>query len=214
MRFIYLLLAMPLLCPTSLFAQNSMGSSNDLERIAITPVIHKGPDDLPSSACKMFLNKMRRIISLNGISAFDKDAMFIMFPEIVITDQHKTNTTPAMYAMQFDINIVIADQYTGNVFSSVNYKLKGAGKNKESACLQAINRINTREGKLKAFVNKGKNAIIEYYNVHCELVISRAESLAAQGEKEKALSLLNSVPTVCRECYDRANEVASKIKSK
>jgi hypothetical protein len=58
---------------------------------------------------------------------------------------------------------------------------------------------------------KGKEAIIEYFNAHCDLVISRAKSLADQYNWVGSLGLLNSVPPVCRECFDKCNEVAGEI---
>jgi hypothetical protein len=63
-------------------------------------------------------------------------------------------------------------------------------------------------------LEKGKEAIIEYYNTQCDLVISRANSLAAQKNYTNALAMLNSVPPVCRECFDKANEAAAVIGAK
>ena len=60
-------------------------------------------------------------------------------------------------------------------------------------------------------LEKGKEAIIEYYNTYCDLVISRARSFAAQNRYKEALALLNSVPPVSRECFDEANAVAAGI---
>lgn len=210
MKFTYILWAL-LFINGSLFAQNNMGSSNDEARIAIAPVIHNESGEIPIGAQKMIVNKMRQAISLNGLSALDDAPLFIIFPQISIIDEQVTSSVPPMYTNQIDVSLVIADQYTGNVFNTVSYQLKGAGKSTEQAYMQALRRINPRDGKIKAFIAKGKESIIEYYNTHCDLLISRAQSLAAQNQYCDALALLNSTPPVCRECFDKANAVAIEI---
>ncbi len=196
---------------TGIKAQNSMGAANDNERVAIAPIITEKSSDLPQNVQNLLVNKMRQTISLNGLSASDEAPLFIMFPEIAIVSEETTSTAPPMYVKQLDVNLVIADQYTGTVFNSINYQLKGAGKNPTQAYQNAFKHLNPRDGRMKAFVEKGKDAIIEYYNSHCDLVISRANSLADQKKYTEALDLLNSTPPVCRECFDKANAAAAEI---
>lgn len=188
-----------------------MGASNDAERVAIAPVITEKGNNIPQGAQALLINKMRQVISLNGLSATDDAPLFIISPEIAVIDEQVTSSVPPMYANQMDVNFVISDRYTGTVFNTINYQLKGAGKTSDLAYMAALKRINVRDGRLKAFVAKGNDAIIEYYNTHCELVISRANSLAAQKNYRDALALLNSTPPVCRECFDKANAAAAEI---
>ncbi len=192
-------------------AQNSSGKSDDNARIAIAPVIPEKLKTLPEGVQEMLLGKMRQIIGLNGLSAMDDAPLFIMSPEMMIISSDVTPTTPAMYTYNMEVVFNLADRYTGNVYASATQALKGVGNTETVAYNSAFKQIDVRSGKYKVMLEKGKEAIIEYYNTQCDLVISRANSLAAQKNYTNALALLNSVPPVCRECFDKANQAAAII---
>lgn len=194
-----------------LAAQNSSGQSDDFARIAIAPTI---PDDLkklPVGAQEMLLGKMRQIIALNGMSALDNGSLFVIFPQLMVLSSDVAPTTPPVFTYNMELVLNIADRYTGNVYASASQTLKGAGRTEQAAYNNAFQQINVRNGKYKAMVEKGKEAIVEYFNAHCDLAISRAKSLADQYNWRAALGILNSVPPVCKECFDKCNEAASEI---
>lgn len=192
-------------------AQNSQGSSDDFSRISIAPVIPEKLATLPQGAQEMLLTKMRQIISLNGMSAMDDAPLFVMTPELMVISNDVTPTTPVMHTYNIEVIFNLADLYSGNVYASASQALKGVGKTETAAYNAAFKQIDARSGKYKVMLERGKEAIIEYYNTQCELVISRANSLAAQKNYVPALALLNSVPPVCRECFDKANQAAADI---
>ncbi len=192
-------------------AQNSSGKSDDNARIAIAPTIPEALMKVPQGAQEMLLGKMRQMIGLNGLSAMDDAPLFVMNPELMIISSDVTSTTPAMYTYNMEVVFNLADRYSGNVYATATQALKGAGNTETAAYNSAFKQIDPRNGKYKVMLEKGKEAIIEYYNTQCDLVISRANSLAAQKNYTNALGLLNSVPPVCRECFDKANEAAAVI---
>ncbi len=200
-----------LLQVSGIHAQNTMGKGDDYSRIAIAPIISEKQADLPQGAADVLLGKMRQIISLNGLSAMDDAPLFILYPELMVISNEVAPTTPPMYTYVMEVVFNLADRFTGNVYASTTETLKGAGKTETAAYNAAFKQINVRGGKYKVMLDKGKEAIIEYYNTYCDLVISRARSLAAQNKYKEALALLNSVPPVSRECFDEANAVAAGI---
>jgi hypothetical protein len=122
-----------------------------------------------------------------------------------------TPTAPVMHTYNMEVIFNLADFYSGNVYASASQALKGVGKTETAAYNAAFKQIDARSGKYKVMLERGKEAIIEYYNTQCDLVISRANSLASQKNYTQALALLNSVPPVCRECFDKANQAAAEI---
>jgi len=194
-----------------LSAQNSSGQSDDFARIAIAPTIPDELKKLPIGAQEMLLGKMRQIISLNGMSALDNGSLFVIFPQLMVLSSDVAPTTPPVFTYNMELVLNIADRYTGNVYASASQTLKGAGKTEQAAYNNAFQQLNARNGKYKAMVEKGKEAIVEYFNAHCDLAISRANSLASQYNWRAALGILNSVPPVCKECFDKCNEAASVI---
>jgi hypothetical protein len=205
------ILLVSLLNTNHLIGQNSQGQSDDFSRIAIAPVIPVELRKLPAGAQEMLLGKMRQIIGLNGMSALDNAPLFIMTPQLMVISSDVAPTTPPVYTYNMEIVLNLADRYTGNVYATASQPLKGAGRTEQAAYNNAFKMINERDGKYKAMLLKGKEAIIEYFNAHCDLVISRAKSLADQYNWVGSLGLLNSVPPVCRECFDKCNEVAGEI---
>jgi hypothetical protein len=191
--------------------QNSMGASDDFARIAIAPTIPDAMKNIPKGTQDLLLGKMRQIIGLNGMSALDEAPLFIMTPQLMILSNDVTPTAPPMFTYNMEVVFNLADRYTGNVYASASQSLKGAGKTQQSAYNNAFSEINIRNGKWKAMMEKGKEKIVEYFNSNCDLVISRSKSFADQRNYVASLGLLNSVPPVCRECFDKANEVASEI---
>jgi hypothetical protein len=188
-----------------------MGASDDFSRIAIAPTIPEALQKLPQGTKDMLLGKMRQIIGLNGMSALDEAPLFIMTPQLMVLSNEVAATVPPMYTYNMEVVFNLADRYTGNVYATASQSLKGAGKTEQAAYNSAFNQINIRNGKYKVMMEKGKEAIVEYFNANCDLVISRGKSLADQRNWVGSLGLLNSVPPVCRECFDKANEVASEI---
>jgi len=207
---VFLPVIVVILIYSEVYAQNTLGESDDYSRIAIAPVVTE-KSNLPAGSEDVLTGKMRQIISLNGLSAMDDAPLFIMYPEMMVISDEVTATTPPMRAYNLEVVFSLADKYTGNVYASTTEALKGVGKTETAAYNAAFKQINVRSGKFKVMLEKGKEGIIEYYNTHCDLVISRARSLAAQGNYKDALAMLNSVPPVSRECFDKANAVAAEI---
>ncbi|GAB1414794.1 hypothetical protein MASR2M117_02000 [Paludibacter sp.] len=194
------------------FAQNNVEQSDDFRRIAIAPTLSAANlDKYPQASLNILLNKMRSIVSLNGMSALSGSNIFVIYPQISLISSEVTATTPAMYAMKMEVIFNVADLYTGNVYASASHDVTGVGRTEQVAYNAAFQQIPERAGKYKVMMEKAKNEIIGNYNTHCDLAISRARSLAAQRKWTEALDMLNNVPPVARECFDKANIAAEEI---
>ena len=189
-------------------AQNNMGKSDDAARIALAPVIDDNA--MPASAKSMLESKIRKICTLNGLAGEGSNPMFSIRATVDVLSKDLTATAPPMHALSLTVNMFIVDNATGNVFSQTSVDVKGAGQNESKAYAQAIKSLDPKRGQFKAFVEQGKNKIIEYYNSQCDMIISRANALKAQGRDGDASALLYSVPEVCKECYDRCMEIAGQ----
>jgi len=210
MKKIFILLIGLLLINSGIsFSQNNENKADDAARIAITPQV--SDQEIPASAKKMLLNKMRQICTKNGLSGDSENSLFFMDASVDVLSKEITPTAPPMHALNLQINFYIKGA-DGNVYSETSYSTKGVGKNETKAYLQGLKNINTSRGQFKAFVEKGKTKIIEYYNSQCDFVISKANALYKQGNVNDAVKLLMSVPPVCKECYDLSMELVSEFK--
>ena len=208
MKRLLLMLGVGLATVFAAEAQNNMGKSDDAARIALAPVIDDNA--MPASAKSMLESKIRKICTLNGLAGEGSNPMFSIRATVDVLSKDLTATAPPMHALSLTVNMFIVDNATGNVFSQTSVDVKGAGQNESKAYAQAIKSLDPKRGQFKAFVEQGKNKIIEYYNSQCDMIISRANALKAQGRDGDASALLYSVPEVCKECYDRCMEIAGQ----
>jgi len=209
MRNIFILLVSIAFISLSSFAQNNENKANDAARISITPQV--SDNSIPAGAKKMLLNKMKQIATKNGMAGDGKNPFFMMDASVDILSKNITPTAPPMTSLSMQINFTIKGA-DGNVYSETSYTTKGAGKNETKAYIGGIKNISTSRGQFKAFVEKGKTKIIEYYNSQCDFVISKGNALAKEGRNDQAIRVLQSVPPVCKECYDMCMEAMAEIK--
>ena len=91
---------------------------------------------------------------------------------------------------------------------SYTIEAKGVGQTPDKAYLNALKNVHTNDPGFKAMVDKGKAEIIDYYNTNCNLVISDAQTMVKRHEFSEAIDLLSGVPSVCEECYHRAQQTS------
>jgi len=189
-------------------AQNNLGKSDDVARIAIAPIVGNIPD-MPPAAERILLNKMGQIASKNGMASAGN--RFIMYPHVSIMSQDITPTAPPMHAYNLDITLYIADNITQTIFSSTTIALKGVGKNPNKAYIGALKMLNYKRPEVKTFIQDGKDKIVEYYNSKCDFILKDAESLAGRKEFDEAIYTVMSIPDICKDCYMKGKDVAITI---
>lgn len=211
MKRLIIIIILPALMMASAFSQNSLGKSDDLGRISIAAVVPEQAGSIPSGAASTLENKMRQIVTQNGLGASESGSRFAILPGINILSKDITPTAPPQQALTIEFVFYIVDGVSQTIFSQTSVEFKGVGQSEEKAMIQVIRNINPKMGQFKGFVEKGKEKIIEYYNSKCDLFLKNAQSLAGQRKYEEALYILSSVPDVCRECYDRSADLSIEI---
>ena len=189
-------------------AQNNLGSTDDIGRIAICPVIGNIPD-MPRSAEKLLLTRMAQIASKNGMASFGN--RFIMFPKVHIMSQDITATAPPMHAYNLDATLYVADNVTKQIFSSTTISLKGVGKTTTKAYIQALKGLTYKRKEIEGFVSTAKEQIVSYYNSQCDFILKDAEALAGRKEFDEAIYTLVTIPQICKDCYMKAQDITIKV---
>ncbi|MBR4809379.1 MAG: hypothetical protein IK031_03760 [Bacteroidales bacterium] len=192
-------------------AQNNQGKMDDAGRIALTPVILP-ESTIPPAAANVVLNKLTQIVTKNGLAGSCFDPRFIITANMVELDHYVTATTPPMQAISFSPTLYIGDAATGTLYATCALgTIKGAGNTDSQAVMQAVKALRTNAPELQAFIETGKIRIIEWYNTQIDFLISEANSLAGQDKFDEAIALLYTVPTVCKEAFDKAMRAAEQI---
>lgn len=188
---------------TTLVAQEKK-SSDGISLAAYVPAQVEG---IPASAKKMLLNRLTQIITKNGISNNVYNSRFVLAPNIDVVSKDITPTAPPKTALNLNVTLYIGDGISGTLFASQSIELKGVGTNENKAYIAAIKRLSPKNADVLAFVETGKEKIIEYYNNNCSNIIKQASALEAQNQFEEALILLTNVPEAST-CF---NKVKAKI---
>ena len=196
------------------FAQNDLGTIDDYGRITLTPIAPNNVADMPESAKKLLLSRLQQVASKNGLGGVAIQPQFIITATVDVVSKDITSTAPPMVAMNMEITMYIIDYVNKTTFASVTISAKGAGKTDTKAYIQGIKRINPKSSKVRSFVKKGKNKIIEYYNTQCDVIIKEAQTLENQDKYEEAIHKLITVPEVCQECYFKAMDAIDPIYKK
>ncbi|MEB0248867.1 MULTISPECIES: hypothetical protein [unclassified Mucilaginibacter] len=204
---------MSLLIVVGSYAQKRPAPSNDRGKVTLAAYIPDQVEGLPDAARNMLGNKLNQIISQNGFGG-DEGQRFIITSNIVVASKDMLSTAPPMTALVLDVNLYIGDGYEGTKFASTILSVKGVGENEAKAYINAFKNISLDSPKLQAFVEKGKEKIIAYYNTHCDVIIKQAQTLANTGRMEEAIYNLTSVPQACTNCYARSMAQVAPIYKK
>ena len=171
------------------FAQNNQGKMDDMGRIALTPVILEN-SYIPAAASNVVLNKLTQIVTQNGLAGDSFDPRFIITANMVELSHDVTATTPPMQAYTLSPTLYIGDAATGTLYATCALNpIKGAGTNATKAYMQAVKMLKANSPEVQRFIG----AVIAYYHVRIHF------------------ALLFTVPTVCKDAFDKAMRAAEQI---
>lgn len=205
------ILVAALLSGNALCAQNDPGTAGASGLIAISDYLHpERTKDLPDGAKEALRNKMGQIITANGLGG-EPGQRFILSAVPALQDKRMQATAPPMHLVDLELTMYLGDGVDGVLFASATKKIRGLGENETRAYVNALKEVKPNDPVWKELLDQGKAKIIEYYNAKCDIIIQRANGLAAQEKFEEALNGLMAVPEVCTPCYGRALDAASAV---
>lgn len=193
-----------LICVLPLCAQNTLGKADDLARIVLTPLVVDGTG-VPAYANNMIKNKLNQIVTQHGVGGNCANPRFVITANLVTVTKDVTATMPPMVAITVAPTIYVGDGQTGELYASCQLpEVKGVGENDTKAYVAAIRRINVNSPEVVNCINTGKAKIIEYYNTQIDFLLAEADAMTKSQLYDDAMMLLATVPSVCKEAYERA----------
>lgn len=193
-----ILLGAPILC----IGQNTEGKTNDNARIALSVIVPTQPEEIPDELMSVLVDKIRSIVTQNGMAGEEGSSRFMVFPSIAVTSKAITASAPIQYVLSLSVNLYVADCLDKKTFSTTSIILKGVGASEIKAYHNAFKSLKNSE-KTEQFLKNGKKAIIAYYNDQCDFVEQQIKSKAAQNDFTGAILLATQVPETSKECYAR-----------
>lgn len=193
------------ICTLTLGVMSLTAYAQNTQQINVSPYIDE-TSEIPASVEKVVYGKLGSIITSCGFGNV-ANQRFVLVPKASVVTEDVTETAPTMYAYTLNINLCIGDGVTGTLFSSKNVQVKGVGTSKGKAYMQAFNTLNGRDAELKAFVEKAKEKILQYYQLNGASILQHAKTLAGKQEFDAAIDELSSIPSACEPLYTQANQL-------
>lgn len=192
------------------FHCNAQVNLDDFERIILNTYL---PDNnsIPSEANKALENKLNQITTNNGMGGSMANPRFIITAVVNIGTKDIVAGPPQMIAQNMELTLFIGDAITNTIFSNTTISLKGVGTNENKALIEAFKTINPKNKEIIAFLEEGKNKIINYYSTQCDFIIKNAQSLEKQEKYNEAIYNLSLVPEVCKECYFKCADLLTLV---
>ena len=176
-------------------------------------VVQPDRDEIPSEAGKQLERKMVQLLTNNGLSSLDDHNRFVITAKADVTSKDIVASTPQRVSQKIDFTFLIGDVVENMVFETITIPLIGIGINENKAFITAINQIKPQNEVLKAFLERAKEKIVNYYSSRCSQIIIHAQQLASNSEYDEAIYQLMQVPDICecsKECQDLMIEYITK----
>jgi hypothetical protein len=183
---------------------------DDFGRIILNTYL---PDNiaLPAEAKNQLQSKLSQIASNNGMGGSQANLRFIITAHVNVGTKDIIAGPPQMIAKNIDLVLFVGDALTNTIFSNTTLSLKGVGTNENKAFIEAFKNINPKNKEVTAFLEEGKNKIINYYSTNCDFIIKEAQTLVKQEKYDEAIYQLSLVPDVCQECYFKCLDTLASI---
>ena len=178
------------------FNAKAQTKTEDASRIVLTAVVPEQVEGLTPAAQTNLKNKLSQIITKNGMGGTAVNPRFIITANVVVLTKDITATAPPMQSYTLGVTLYIGDGIEGTLFSSTSVNLKGVGETETKAYMAALKNLKTDDPKYQAFIETGKNKIIDYYKSKCDFILKEAESLSTRNEFEAAIAKLLPEPNV------------------
>ena len=113
-KIFYSILVSALFCMAAIEsnAQNSLGKTDDVGRIAIKTIVPGGLD-IPAAAKKILLTRMTQIASKNGLASYG--SRFIMYPRVDVITKDILASAPPKHVYTLNVSLRIADNMTQTI---------------------------------------------------------------------------------------------------
>jgi hypothetical protein len=173
----------------------------EIGKISLSVVMPKNMENLNDSQLSKLDTKISQIVTISGLSDSGYNNNFVIYPKFAVNETNVVeggmqnitivNAELSLFVKQVDNNIL---------FSTISKTIKGSGSNKELAITNAMTKIATTDPDYKAFIEKSKAKIIQYYETKCSDIIKKSDGFVKTQQFEEALGLLMSVPDAVS-CY-------------
>lgn len=166
-------------------------------------------EDVPQATVNYLNTRLEQLATAEGIIADPSMGQFFLTAKFSHILEDVVPGPPAQTALHTNLTLYIGDINAETVYATTTLDLRGVGTSAQRAYINALRGVSPRNREITAFINKGKQKIIDYYNKNYRQIIATADRAAAQHNYEEALWRLSFIPE-CSVGYGEAMTVIQK----
>ncbi len=165
---------------------------------------------VPNSTQRVIGNKLRQLLSANGVSGTLDFHTFAIVPEFEVLGKSVTPGPPKQIVYQLMLTLKVMNVEDGVVFSSYSTDMDGVGTSEAAAYGDAVKRLSPKNQEIKHFIYEAQDRIIDYYNKNAERTLAKARMLMQTRKYDEALYVLMCIPE-CTQGYDAAMQMMTEV---
>jgi hypothetical protein len=165
-------------------------------------------DLLNAANSEKLKSKMTQFLTKSGLGSDDEySASFMMYPITSIVEDFQLDAgAEPQTAVIAEITFIIKQIPESKVFGSAIIKVKGVGKTKDEAFRNSFSAIKATDPVLVEFVKSTRDKIVQHYKDNCDIIITTAQTEFNKKYIEKAIYILDAVPSDAKDCYIKVQE--------
>lgn len=193
-----------------LLAAYAPAETSDVGRVTMKAYM-PNRENIPPESKKLIQTKLSQLITENGIADNDYFNRFVLTAKVNIVSKDIVAGPPQRISQKLNVTLIIGDVIEDKVYETLTIPTIGIGQSEEKAFIAAFKNIKPANNELRAFLERGKEKIVAYYQEHCEEIMKEAKLQASEQKYEQAIYTLSLVPNVCSECYEACLSLSSDI---
>ncbi len=171
------------------------------------------PVEVPEASVSYLASRLQQLVTEDNAAAMQGGSRFFItgrFDHILVDILPGPPTQTALHTY---LTLYIGDAQAHTIYASTTIELRGVGNSKQRAFINALRAVQPENRKVKDFIARGTEKIVDYYDSNYQSIILEAERAASMQRYDEALWKLSSIP-VCSKGYQPASSVIAPIMKK
>jgi hypothetical protein len=157
----------------------------------------KDSEHIPTSVQRSLANKLKQVLTQNGVSGDFYYEQFALVPKFEVVDKHVVPGPPPKYVYNLTLYLEIRNTTENNVFAMSSLEINTVGENETKAYMGAVRQIAPQSSQIKSLISMGRKKIQTYYDKNYQRIIQKAQQLSGMNKNEEALYHIMSIPECC-----------------
>ena len=178
--------------------------------IPISVIKPEAGEKLPPAVAEKLQGRLQHLLTQTGLSAAPYESRFFLTGRFDNAFHETSGGTRQMDVINTTLTLYIGDADEHKIFASKTIDLKGVGKSEELAYVKAMSGINGQNAEIRAFINEGRDKILDYYNKNYPKYLEKARQAMTARNFGEALYYATLIPECCTG-YGQAQQLAMNI---